>query len=194
MVAKLSQKIAMSLYKSNAINLEDREVYAYGIQLLLLSIIDWSITFFIMILTKQILLSVLYFFVFMTLRHQCGGYHAKTHLRCSLAFNLVYLVSLYLGVILQETHLFLAFAAGEMINLVILFRYSPVMHKNKPVGEVQLRKHKITGRILNVLFTITAIFFIYMEQISCGWMVMFAQLSVSLAIILEITKQRKGGC
>ena len=52
MIATISQKLSLGLLKSNAINQEELNVYAYGIQLLILSIIDWCITFlFVLLIT-----------------------------------------------------------------------------------------------------------------------------------------------
>lgn len=40
MIAAISMKISKSLLKSNAINQDELNVYAYGIQLLILGIVD----------------------------------------------------------------------------------------------------------------------------------------------------------
>lgn len=44
MIAAISKKISISLLKNNAINPEELNVYAYGIQLLIMNIVDWCIT------------------------------------------------------------------------------------------------------------------------------------------------------
>lgn len=49
MIAAISMKISKSLLKSNAINQDELNVYAYGIQLLILGIVDWCITFLFML-------------------------------------------------------------------------------------------------------------------------------------------------
>jgi len=193
MVAKLSHKISLHLIKSNAIKQEEQDVYAYGIQLLLLSVLDWGITFFLMLLTKKIALSCVYFLVFISLRHQCGGYHAKTHLRCNIAFNLVYLASLSLATLLPGQQYLLLLVIGEFANFWILVQFAPIVHENKPIGEKQLQRHKRTGRLLNVVFTGLAIIFACLGQTSYGWMVLLGQLSVSIAIILEKEKHKKKG-
>ena len=80
MIAAISMKISKSLLESNAINQDELNVYAYGIQLLILGIVDWCITFLFMLLIGEIYLSIVYLLVFFALRKHCGGYHAETHL------------------------------------------------------------------------------------------------------------------
>ena len=64
MIAAISMKISKSLLKSNAINQDELNVYAYGIQLLILGIVDWCITFLFMLLIGEIYLSIVYLSVF----------------------------------------------------------------------------------------------------------------------------------
>ena len=88
MIAAISKKISLALLKSNAINQEELNVYAYGIQLLILNAIDWCIAFFFIFLIGKIYLSIAYFSVFFILRRHCGGYHAETHIGCII--NIMY--------------------------------------------------------------------------------------------------------
>lgn len=189
MVAKISNKLSLALCKSNAISQEEIEVYAYGIQLVILSILDWSVTFFIMFLIKEVILSVIYFCVFMSLRHQCGGYHAKTHLRCLIASNIVYIASIYLS---QQIWLHRFVLVCEIINLLIIYKCAPIEHENKPIEEEDLLKHKKNGRILNYFISCVALVLYTLHFYEYALIILFGQLSVSLAILLQKIKQMKG--
>lgn len=191
MVARISQKISLALLKGNAINQEELNVYTYGIQLLILTVFDWCITFFIMILLGKVWLSLIYFAVFISLRHHCGGYHAKTHLRCVLASNTVYVLSVGFALFLTERNSTAGFVLGEIINFIILFYFAPTEHKNKPISEKELKKHKCIGRVLNMFLSCIAFMFMFIGARQYAWIVLLGQLSVSIAIMLEKGKKDK---
>lgn len=188
MAEKISKKIILKLLKSNAIHQEDIEVYTYGIQLLVMMILDWSITFFIMLVIKQITMSIVYFIVFMSMRHQCGGYHAVTHLRCSLAFNIVYVISIWSALYFSVRDYIWLFVLGELINFCLLFLFAPIAHENKPVSAEQLMRHRTYGMILNVILTVIAAITMILEQNNLGWSILFAQISVSGSVFLQKIK------
>ncbi|MBO5009052.1 MAG: accessory gene regulator B family protein [Clostridia bacterium] len=191
MVVEISNRLALALCKGNAINQEEIEVYAYGIQLIILGILDWSVTFIIMLLINEFLLSAVYLTVFIMLRHRCGGYHAKTHMRCMIISNVVYLSSIYIAKIISVDLIWL-FMLGEFINFAILMVYAPTAHKNKPVSNEELKKHKKAGRILNIIISCTALVLLATQLYEYAWIILLGQLSVSLAIFFERMKQQKG--
>lgn len=191
MVAKISRELAVALLKSNVINQEKLNVYAYGIQLLILNIFDWSITFLIMLLLGEIKLSVLYFAVFFLLRRHCGGYHARTHMGCVFVSNIVYSFSVMIAAYINDKYFSEWFVLGEILNFIILFKIAPVEHPNKPISKSEIKKHKSVGRILNIIISCIAfmLFFSQLNKYAC--VTLFAQLSVSIAILIEKGNQKK---
>ena len=183
-------KISKSLLKSNAINQNELNVYAYGIQLLILGIVDWCITFLFMLLIGEIYLSIAYLSVFFTLRKHCGGYHAETHIRCIVISNTVYVLSVLVSANMQYENFTTLLLVGEIINFIIIYKFSPVEHPNKHIEPIEMTRHRKIGRIYNLVFGFVAIGLVLgsINQYACA--IFMAQLSVSIAVVLQRIKNR----
>ena len=190
MIAAISMKISKSLLKSNAINQDELNVYAYGIQLLILGIVDWCITFLFMLLIGEIYLSIAYLSVFFTLRKHCGGYHAETHIRCIVISNTVYVLSVLVSANMQYENFTTLLLVGEIINFIIIYKFSPVEHPNKHIEPIEMARHRKIGRIYNLVFGFVAIGLVLgsINQYACA--IFMAQLSVSIAVVLQRIKNR----
>ena len=190
MIAAISMKISKSLLKSNAINQNELNVYAYGIQLLILGIVDWCITFLFMLLIGEIYLSIAYLSVFFALRKHCGGYHAETHIRCIVISNTVYVLSVLVSANMQYENFTTLLLAGEIINFIIIYKLSPVEHPNKHIEPVEMAHHGKIGRIYNLVFGLVAVGLVLgsINQYACA--ILMAQLSVSIAVVLQGIKNR----
>lgn len=190
MIAAISTKISKSLLKSNAINRDELNVYAYGIQLLILGIVDWCITFLFMLLIGEIYLSIVYLSVFFVLRKHCGGYHAETHIRCIIISNTVYVLSVLISQNMQYKNFTTLLLVGEIINFIIIYKFSPVEHPNKHIEPIEMARHRKLGRIYNLIFGLVAIGLVLGSFNQCACAILMAQLSVSIAVILQIIKNR----
>ena len=190
MIAAISMKISKSLLKSNAINRDELNVYAYGIQLLILGIVDWCITFLFMILIGEIYLSIAYLSVFFVLRKHCGGYHAETHIRCIVISNTVYVLSVLISANMQYENFTTLLLIGEIINFIIIYKFSPVEHPNKHIEPVEMARHRKLGRIYNLIFGLVAIGLVLGSINQYAGAILMAQLSVSIAVILQKIKNR----
>lgn len=190
MIARVSRAISLALLKSNAIKSDELNVCAYGIQLLIITIFDWSITFFIAIMMRQISLSFVYLFVFLVLRKHCGGYHAKTHFRCLCISNVVYICSILVASRITEQKFLIWLIMGEIFNFVILFYYAPIAHKNKPIRPEDFHRHKVIGRLLNGIISCFVILLSVFSFQKFAWVSFFGQLSVSVAILAEKMKKK----
>ena len=192
MIAAISMKISKSLLKSNAINQDELNVYAYGIQLLILGIVDWCITFLLMLLIGEIYLSITYLSIFFALRKHCGGYHAETHIRCIVISNVVYVLSVLVSANMQYENFTTLLLVGEIINFIIIYDFSPVEHPNKRIEPAEMARHRKVGRTFNLIFGLVAIGLVLgsINQYACA--ILMAQLSVSIAVVLQRIKNRTG--
>ena len=82
---------------------------------------------------------------------------------------------------------------GEIINLMILYKFSPVEHPNKPIAESEIIRHKKQGRLFNIIISSVAVgnVLVGINQYAC--VILMAQLSVSVAVILQKIKNCKRG-
>ncbi len=148
-LARLSSKIGNNLVHSNVVKEEDAEIYIYGINLILVSVVNASSALIIGFIFGVFLEVAVFMAAFIPLRSFAGGYHAKTPLRCYI-FSVITLVIIsfgmrYLFLSYWVYYIFLATATLVVITL------SPIEDKNKPLYDVE---HKIYKK--RVIF-ITAI-------------------------------------
>ena len=72
---------------------------------------------------------------FAILRTYVGGYHAKTHLRCILTFQAIYLGNLWILSVLPTNEYLLAVTINLLLSITIVFVLGPVEHENKPLTQ-----------------------------------------------------------
>ena len=78
MLDKISNSILLYMEKDGAINKEIRDVYDYGIKVLLVNIMGLFVSLTIGIALSSFLETVVFLLVFATIRRLSGGYHANT--------------------------------------------------------------------------------------------------------------------
>ncbi|MGN0378147.1 MAG: accessory gene regulator B family protein [Butyrivibrio sp.] len=82
MIARLSKRIASFFVRNEIIKCEDKEVYEYGLQLLLSTVFNGIIALILAIISGTVLQCICYLAVFVLLRKSAGGFHAKNHFSC----------------------------------------------------------------------------------------------------------------
>ena len=78
----ISTKIADKFFDDN--DKYPKEVYIYGIELLISSAVSTVVIFLIGLLTNTFFESVVFLISFSAIRVYTGGYHSMTYLRCNI--------------------------------------------------------------------------------------------------------------
>ena len=86
MITKLSKRISHFLCKQNIIAKDLIEVYQYGFETIISTLLGFFITIIIGAIFRMTLISLVYYFIFVILRQFTGGYHADTYFKCNLIF------------------------------------------------------------------------------------------------------------
>lgn len=86
MIAKLSRIIADFFIHQKVVLEEQREVYEYGFELSISSVIGIIIVLSIGLISEKFWESVIFYIVFCFTRLFTGGYHASNHLLCKITF------------------------------------------------------------------------------------------------------------
>lgn len=141
-VKKLSCKIGDDLVRSNVVNEEDEEIYIYGLNQILVSIISVLSAMIIGVIGGMLFEISVFMISYIPLRSFAGGYHAKTPTRC-------YLVSviMLIAVLLSMKYLILPdwlYYTILLMAILVIFVFSPVEAMNKPLNKAE---HKVYKRI-----------------------------------------------
>lgn len=91
MIEKKAKYISEKLVEKNLVKNKDKDVYQYGIEVLISTAINIMLLLVIGIITKTVLLSICHFLILATIRTLTGGYHASTYLRCEILGCVTYI-------------------------------------------------------------------------------------------------------
>lgn len=160
-----SKRIASFFYTNNIIGKEEAPIYAYGIELILATILNTIVVFIIGILIGRFAETAIFLVTFAILRSFTGGYHASSHLKCLLVFIASFMANMTILWILPSNYILLFSAAATTIALLFIFLFAPVEHENKPFEEDEKRKYKIKSRFLAIVLTIVT----FTGQLLCSW-------------------------
>lgn len=152
MFRKISESIAGLLVANDIVSDENRDAYIYGLELLFPQIVFYIGILVISLFTKTILLSLLFIITYKALRQYTGVFHCKGAEVCLVVSILIYaiLVSLFY---FRSVMVDMVLIAASVMALIIIFRFSPIEDKNKPLDDIEKSKY----RKLSIAITIMAV-------------------------------------
>ncbi len=191
MLHTLSQKIAVFLFDEK--DSYPMEVYIYGIELVVSSLIGICIVLTAGILTGYLIESLIFMAGLSAIRFFSGGYHADTYLKCNTIYLISYVFAMliYLFLLLQnESVIFLISTVIFVTTCITLTAFAPVENKNKEIEDSQKGKFKVISIVLfSAEFIIAAIFYYYgLKQVL---ILLPAILIVDISILVEIILQKR---
>jgi len=178
----LSEEISLRLNSSD----NEKEVYAYSIEVLLSLLINLVILF----ITSYVLNKVLHLFVFIVffsgLRAFAGGYHAKTHFECISISFLIFIISIMCSMYLKQFgEIILVF--GVFFSLLMVFYLAPVENENKPLNENERKKFELYSRI-TVVFLSLIVIALYFMKIQTD----YVYITAAISMFIESVSMLKG--
>lgn len=192
MICRISSKILTFISKYITITPEMKDVYQYGIEITISSILNATLVLLCSLFLGNIFAGLTYLFIFVFLRSFTGGYHATTYFRCNLTIVITFLITfiLYKIITYYDVPLFVCEAVA-LVNLIPIIIYSPVPNKHKSLTDAQKkRSYKLSLLIASALSLIGLILFTL--EITIGAMIIITVTMVSVLILVEIFMQRRG--
>lgn len=187
MLNSLSTLIANKFFNDN--DKYPKEIYIYGIELLISSFISTSVILLIGVLTKTFFESVVFLISFSAIRVYTGGYHSMTYLRCNIIS-----ASSYVAIVIFF-YLFRDFITNPIVllssyllTMVIALIFAPVKHENKELDKVDIKKYKLLSLLMiSVVFAVCSVGY-YVFGIKPMLVVFPTYLSIDIAMIVSIVK------
>lgn len=182
MITSLANVIADFFVNNNAIGSKEREIYVYGSEAIFSALVNMIIVILSGLIMHEIRNALIFYAVFLVMRKYCGGYHAKTHLRCNLIFILNILVVLLL--IKNASIISVSFyVTAIIISNILIFWLAPIANENKPLENSEIEKYRKISKIFCSIFTvITVLLMSFYKTVSI--IITLALLSVSLAMLI----------
>lgn len=148
MIHSLSESIVDFLLCQKAILDDDKQIYVYGVELIVSSLINMLICLIIGFITRQIVNVLLLFLSFVSLRLYLSGYHCKTYLKCNITFGTVIFIILYINNVIGNNKIFIFILIIFNILIVLL-----LTKNGKHKLYIQEKKYKIVSVIILILHT-----------------------------------------
>lgn len=146
------------LIDSQVIKEEDREIYEYGLTLLIATL-GKLVAFIIIGLLTGLLKEIILFLVFFSgLRLQAGGYHANTVLTCFLGSLALIAIAIFFVRIIPSSYQTLFNFISLVFSLLLVIGFSPSESENRPLTKEERYIYKRRSILILVIGSIIIIF------------------------------------
>lgn len=141
MVHNMAQKIATKMINMNIVELDDRECYIYGLELLLSKMIVLSVIALIALITHLLIPSIIFTFLYLLIRQYTGGFHCQTAEMCiflSIIIYVIFAVVFKFNLIHSEISLLTA----SLASYIAIIAFSPLADANKEIDNDEVKKYR----------------------------------------------------
>lgn len=193
MLTKIADGIVQLLERRGIIDPQSRDVYVYGCDAALSTLINTAGLLLVGVICHRVLEAMIIIGLFYLNQSTGGGFHASTHLRCflTMAIGLLGAILTY-SIYLDFLFLFLL----GFLSLVLLYRYPLVLHANKTYladkSAVFIRRSRLTICIQAIFLFAAATFFQhdFFQALTVG----LTLCAVSRAVAVYIDRLAKKPC
>ncbi|WP_304943243.1 accessory gene regulator ArgB-like protein [Vallitalea guaymasensis] len=193
MIYEFSNKISSKLIGKKIIKEDDKEVYTYGFEIIISSLLILIGMVILGIIFRCLLKVIVFILFFCSLRIQAGGYHAKSHWKCFIYF----LLSCFLAILIS--HLLLDFDKNLIIiilvlieSCIIIITYAPVDTVNKPLGSSEKVAYKKKSMITVIVQSIIIIAMsIFLNSLESYYMVAAIAVFMESLTVLPIINKKE---
>ena len=192
MISRISSGIVKALLKNNIIEVDENEIYQYGIEMAISTIVMIFIVLGCGLMFGELIPSVVFFLLFALIRSSSGGYHAETHFKCNLIYTVNLIIALFWVKFAPPFYSLSGHIMFLLIYILTVYQFSPVENPNKPLDNSQKRKHRTLCIIYGISLTVVSLIAWYVfNQIKYAVLITSTLISISFAMAVEIL--RKGG-
>lgn len=162
MFRNLAEDITFLLIKNKIVDIEKRDIYIYGLEVILLNG-GLLITFLIIsLLCGEMMNFLAYLMFFLPMRLFSGGYHAETSERCFILSTIMFGASIAVSKLIPLLYILNMGKIVGVISVLVILVLAPLINENNPLNQTQRRRNRI---ILCTLLFIDLVFYI----LSCNY-------------------------
>ncbi|NLY68086.1 MAG: accessory gene regulator B family protein [Tissierellia bacterium] len=193
MLHKLAEDISLYLITNKIIDIEERDIYIYGIELLISTLLTSISILILAFFIGELVSAVIFLLIHFLLKSYTGGYHANYYYQCY-----IYSILNFIILIIAKTRILLAYKpvvalALLVISIMIIFKYAPVTNKNNPKTEEEISRNKKIARKRVLLLSLIPIlgYVVKAELIDIWFMMALTIFSIAYSIVINIFMKRK---
>lgn len=190
MINKLSSLISSKFVEHNIISKSVKDVYRYGIEITISSIIGFVITCLIGLLFRMLMQTMLFYVIFILLRSMTGGYHAKTYLKCNFIFSIITLFIVTFSKAAYEMQIsFGILTLLFLLSIAIFIWIAPVENVNKPIKAEKRVYWKSISIVASVLLYLLSLLLYKSQHTLEATVIVITIFSVSVLCMIPIIQK-----
>lgn len=188
MIKYLSENITGYFYKNEIINEEEKEIYIYGLHLIISSAMGIAIILTLGLILNNSVNTFLFLSAFISVRMYSGGYHASSYIKCNITLITVYLITIAAVNFIPPEIVDFSSIILIAATVYVILKYAPVDNENKRLTEGQKNANKKITVCLSVLFYIIALI-LHSFDIQFFYTIILTMFSIAVLILIKV----KGG-
>lgn len=161
MYRALASKLTTFFVKKNVIEEKNKDIYAYGFEMIIATIVYGIIFLAIAALTRTVLESIFFWLGLFIIRKTAGGHHAKSYHSCHLLFAANHILYICLLKIFPIQYYGTTVISVLIFSLSCVFFLAPVDHKNKSFIKGEYKRFKLLSRIYCIVLLALVLLFIF---------------------------------
>ena len=190
MINKLSSLISSKFVEHNIISKSVKDVYRYGIEITISSIIGFVITCLIGLLFRMLMQTMLFYVIFIILRSMTGGYHAKTYLKCNFIFSIITLFIVTFSKAAYEMQISFGILTLLFLPSIAIFIWiAPVENVNKPIKAEKRVYWKSISIVTSVLLYLLSLLLYKSQHTLEATVIVMTIFSVSVLCMIPIIQK-----
>ena len=191
MIAELSSQVVAALLNYKIISYEQKDIYQYGFEIMISSLITFFIVFVCGYVFKCIIPALVYFILFVMLKSICGGYHAPNYFYCNMVFMLVTISVLVSYKYIQVGDFSTMHYLICILSFICTVIYSPIENDNKPLTMDQKKHFRILGTVLVLLISYVST--VFKIKLVSSYSILMDMTLLTVSIFMIIGKLKRGG-
>lgn len=180
MVDNICNFIICKLNEEEIISEEKNEIYLYGLQLFIATLIKAVGLFVLAIIMGAVKESIIFMIFFTSLRIQAGGIHAHSLLKCFITTAIMLFTSIYIVKLIPYAHKLNIQIIMISTSILLVYKYAPVENENKPLSKEEYILYRKRSMITVVIGAIAILL-----NNSIPWVFQNYSTIAAMALLLE---------
>lgn len=151
MLQYLSDHIAAIFIKNGLVDQQSKEIYTYGLFLILSTMQTSAVILILCALLGNVLIGVVFLVSMMSIRFFSGGYHATTYWKCFLLSTSLAVLVFIVSKTTPPAVIPIVSTVLTLSSAVYLFLKTPLVNENNPLSDRQIRKNRRISRVIIVV-------------------------------------------
>lgn len=191
-IETISDKITMFIYRNASLDEDMKEIYKYGIEITISSLLNVVLVLLCAVFTGDIINGITYLICLIPMRSYCGGYHASTYLKCNTAMLVTFISVITVNFIITQLvgHEIIVLAVLDILAFVPIWLFAPVKNPNKELDDKKARKCRCISVILYIFWSMTG-YALIVADCMYGSIIIITLTAISVLILLEILLRRR---